>query len=691
MDFTLAFAPLLPLPVIIVIGAITAALALYGLSRGIRGSWIRLFAFAVMTLALLNPALLFEEREPLKSVVAIVTDKSGSQKLDGREQQTEEIRAALVERLQKFDMFDIRQAEARDQVSAATDVSTALFGTLQKTLQDVPPEQIAGSILITDGQVHDIPQSLAGLGIKAPVHALVTGREGERDRRIVVTSAPRYGVVGEDFEINYRVIDHGIEPGAPVSVIVSIDGEPVATESVQPGEERNFIATIPHGGKNIIELRAAPAGNEITEVNNRAFVTLNGIRQNLRVLLVSGEPHSGERTWRNLLKSDPSVDLVHFTILRPPEKQDGTPINQLSLIAFPTRELFVQKIDEFDLIIFDRYKRRNVLPLLYFDNIVRYVRDGGALLIAGGPEFGESPTLSIAGPLRELLPAAPTGRTLEGPFKPMVSQTGLRHPVTRGLDGWNEKDPKWGHWFRTIAADSVIGETVMTGKDDAPLVVLNHFGEGRVALYLSDQAWLWARGFDGGGPYVQLLRRTAHWLMKEPELDEERLTADAEGQKLVITRQTLGDEAGEARITGPSGNSFSLPFKQQGPGLWQAEAEVPDYGLYTAVDGSLRALTHVGPPNPREYAEVVSTTQSLASALEAGRGSAIRASAASMPRIVPVRVGAPASGDGWIGLENTRASVLTGINRVPLFSGLLGLAILLLAMASMWAREGSRP
>ncbi|MCB1458060.1 MAG: hypothetical protein KDJ48_02100, partial [Nitratireductor sp.] len=254
MDFTFAFAPLLPLPLLAGLFAITAALALYGLARGIRGSWIRLLAFAAMTLALLNPALLFEERKPLKSVVAIVTDKSGSQKLDGREGQSEAIRSALVERLQKFDMFEIRQAEAHDQVSAQTDVSTALFGTLQKTLQDVPPEQIAGSILITDGQVHDIPGSLAGLGIKAPVHALVSGRQGERDRRIVITSAPRYGVVGEDFEISYSVIDSGIEPSRPVSVIVLIDGEPVSTETVQPGEERSFIAPIPHGGKNIIEL-----------------------------------------------------------------------------------------------------------------------------------------------------------------------------------------------------------------------------------------------------------------------------------------------------------------------------------------------------------------------------------------------------------------------------------------------------
>ena len=141
---------------------------------------------------------------------------------------------------------------------------------------------------------------------------------------------------------------------------------------------------IPHAGPNIVEIEASPLDGELTAVNNRAVVSIDGVRDKLRVLLVSGEPHAGERTWRNLLKSDASVDLVHFTILRPPEKQDGTPINELSLIAFPTRELFQQKINEFQLIIFDRYARQGVLPIIYFDNIARYVRQGGAVLVAAG-------------------------------------------------------------------------------------------------------------------------------------------------------------------------------------------------------------------------------------------------------------------------------------------------------------------
>ena len=133
------------------------------------------------------------------------------------------------------------------------------------------------------------------------------------------------------------------------------------------------------------------------------MVTIDGVRDKLRVLLVSGEPHAGERTWRNLLKSDANVDLVHFTILRPPEKLDGTPINELSLIAFPVRELFQQRINDFQLIIFDRYARQGIVPPIYLDNIAKYVRNGGAVLVAAGPDYA-GPTSIWHTPLDAVLP-----------------------------------------------------------------------------------------------------------------------------------------------------------------------------------------------------------------------------------------------------------------------------------------------
>ena len=141
------------------------------------------------------------------------------------------------------------------------------------------------------------------------------------------------------------------------------------------------------------------------------------MRDRLRVMLVSGEPNQGLRAWRNLLKADPSVDLVHFTILRPPNKQDSTPVRELSLIPFPTNELFDAGLGEFDLIVFDSYHRRGILPMMYLGNVVDYVVGGGAVLDAAGPAFA-SP-LSLSGtPLGAILPGRPTGRVFREEFRP---------------------------------------------------------------------------------------------------------------------------------------------------------------------------------------------------------------------------------------------------------------------------------
>ena len=290
---------------------------------------------------------------------------------------------------------------------------------------------------------------------------------------------------------------------------------------------------------NIVEIEASPLQGELTAVNNRAVVSIDGVRDKLRVLLVSGEPHAGERTWRNLLKSDASVDLVHFTILRPPEKQDGTPINELSLIAFPTRELFQQKIDEFQLIIFDRYARQGVLPIIYFDNIARYVRKGGAVLVAAGPDYASSTSLWRT-PLEVILPAEPSGQVTETPFRAQLSTVGKRHPVTRDLEGAGSDPPRWSRWFRVVDTRKAEGATVMQAADDKPLLVLSREGEGRVALLLSDHIWLWARGYEGGGPHLDLLRRLSHWLMKQPDLEEEALRLSSHGRELSIERQIDG-------------------------------------------------------------------------------------------------------------------------------------------------------
>ncbi len=682
MNWSIAFEPLLSTPWLIAAAVGALILALASIVFRTRGAWLRALAFAALAVALLNPVLLDEQRDALKSVVALVVDRSQSQEIGGRTAQTDAALADLKAKLAPFRQFDVRVVEAG---RADDRTETKLFGALDGALADVPPSRVAGAVLITDGQVHDAP---AEAGIGAPVHALITGEAGERDRRIRFEQAPRFGIVGKPLGMSYRVLESGGSPGGTVDVRVSVNGNPVATDRAVIGQEMPLQITVPNAGRTIVELAIPREEGELTDTNNRAVAVLDGIRENLRVLLVSGEPHAGERTWRNLLKSDASVDLVHFTILRPPEKQDGTPINALSLIAFPTRELFVEKINDFDLIIFDRYQHRDVLPILYYDYIAEYVEKGGALLIAAGPEYAGEQSIART-PLIPALPGMPSGEVLNEPFFPRLTTLGERHPVTRGLDGSAFEPPHWGRWFRLIGVDQPEGEVVMKGPGDRPLLLLDRRGEGRVGMLLSDQGWLWARGFEGGGPHVQLYRRIAHWLMKEPELEEERLTAGGQGMVLKVDRQTMSDTAEPAQVITPSGKRLTIPLASRGPGMFSGSIETKEAGLYQVANGDLTALAAVGPINAPEWADTVSTEEIVRPAVEKSGGRVHRlGEGGGVPNIVPVRGSAEVSGSNWMGLRTTNDSVLRSVNRVPLFGGFLGLGVLLLAVGSMWYREG---
>ena len=687
MNLGIAFAPLVPayiLWAVIIVAAVVAGLLLFARSRG---ALIRTIALALMALALANPSFTREDRDPLTSVAAVVIDKSPSQGFGDRAKQTEAARAELVERLGHIPGLELRVVEAGES-DGETD-GTKLFSALGATLADVPPDRVAGAIIVTDGRVHDVPAEAAALGFAAPVHALVTGRKDEKDRRVVLVTAPRFGIVKQSQTVTFRVEDQGVPPGS-AQVTVRRDGETIDTRSVIAGQPVDVEIPIPHAGPNIVEIEASPLPDELTGVNNRAVVSIDGVRDKLRVLLVSGEPHAGERTWRNLLKSDASVDLVHFTILRPPEKQDGTPINELSLIAFPTRELFQQKIGEFQLIIFDRYARQGVLPIIYFDNIAQYVREGGAVLIAAGPDYASQTSLWRT-PLDVILPAEPSGQVTEAAFHAHLSDIGKRHPVTRDLEGANSDPPHWSRWFRVVDTKKPTGSTVMEGADNKPLLVLSRQGEGRVALLLSDHIWLWARGYEGGGPHIDLLRRLSHWLMKQPELEEEALRLTAQGRELTVERQSMEDSIGEVTVTAPSGGTTTLTLQVVEPGLWRGSLKVNELGLWRATDGKLTALTNIGPANPREFAEVTSTTDVLAPLAEATGGDARRigeASGVTLPRVLPVRSSSTFHGDDWIGLKMREASVVRGIGVLPIFAGFIGLLLLIGSLAATWAREG---
>ena len=693
MNSTVVFDPIAPIELIWVALAIAVLLTVFAAWQKSKSWALRGLGFGILILALANPALVRELRRSLSDIAIVVVDETQSQTIGDRAEVTAAAEAEVLSALEALSARDedapleTRVVRVRNEGGPVADPGTQLLTALNEAAAEAPADRLAGAILITDGQVHD-PDAVTEF--PGPVHALITGEEGEIDRRLVVISAPSFGIVGEDS--TFRVKVEGV-PGT-ARIAISVDGEVVEERNVTVGAENDINVPITHGGSNVVELVVREIPDELTLRNNRAAITVNGVRDRLRVLLVSGEPHAGERTWRNLLKADPSVDLVHFTILRPPTKQDGTPVFELSLIAFPTRELFLEKVDDFDLIVFDRYRRRGVLPSPYIANISRYVRDGGAVLIASGPYFAGVESLYRT-PLADILPVAPTAEIYESPFTPEITEDGERHPVTSGLTHFAGSDGQgsaadqtpWGRWMRHVEVETLSGSTVMSGYEKKPLLVLDRVGEGRVAVLASDHAWLWSRGFEGGGPQAELLRRLAHWLMKEPELEEEALIATTQGSTLTVERRSVTGEAENLSIIAPSGERTTPTWAPAGPGRWLTTFEANEQGLHRLSDGELTAIAAIGPPAPVEFESAISTPDLLQPLIDATDGGALRL-ANGIPDIRRVRDGRTAAGRGWVGLSRREAYAVEDVRLTPLAPGWVMLLLSAGLMLAAWRVEG---
>ena len=698
--FSLAVAPLLPWLMVALLAAVGALCLGFGILRRAPGLGWRAIAIAVLLAALVNPSLIKEQRAPRQDVAIIIVDESPSQSIGTRRQATEAALAAVKRRLAREPDLDVRVIRAGKPQPGAGDEGTQLFSALDRAMADVPRQRLAGVVMITDGQVNDVPagdSKKLAQAIGAPLHVLLSGGPDESDRRLVVSQAPSFGIVGKQVQLTIRVEDL---PETAAEKTGEEQNEARVTWRKDGGGAQQFLApigrdvplTVPidHGGPNVLELEVAPGPHELTLVNNRAVVVVNGVRDRLRVLLVTGEPHAGERVWRNFLKSDPSVDLVHFTILRPPEKQDGTPIRELSLIAFPIRELFDTKLDNFDLIIFDRYSRPGVIPQAYLENVVRYVRNGGAFLEAAGPNYGTPSSLART-PLGSILPDEPTGDVYDEGFKPQLTDLGRRHPVTEGLPGAGPRggEPSWGRWFRQVDARVHNGVTLMTGDRGDPLLVLDHVGKGRVAQLLSDEMWFWARGFEGGGPQAELLRRLAYWLMKEPDLEENDLRAAVDGDRLVVARQSLEPDDRPVTVIAPDGSSRSLQLTPDRGGRSIGSLAIDQMGLYRVKEGSHTALAAAGPLNPIEFADVRTTPEKLAPVAAATDGGIFWAGSGTIPEIRRVSPNRAAAGTNWMGFRANGDYTVTGFSETPLLPAVAALVLIVGGLIAAWRREGN--
>ena len=684
-ELSIVFEPLLPWPALAVLGALVGLLLLVLWWRRARGAVWRTLGAAGLMLGLANPNAVQEQRQMLNDIAVVVVDESPSQSIGERRARAEAAVEQIRDRVRAMRDLELRVVRA----PGASSDGTRLYEALDRALADVPRSRLAAAFLVTDGQVHDVPA--APEAARGPVHALITGDRNERDRRLIIESAPSFAIVGRPIQIVVRVDDGPEATSGEARVTVQRDGGDPQVFAVPIGRAHPLNFTLERGGQSLFELVAEPGPRELTLENNRAVVAMNGVRDRLRVLLVTGEPHAGERTWRTLLKSDPAVDLIHFTILRPPEAQDFTPVSELSLIAFPIRELFEVRLNEFDLIIFDRYRRRDVLAPVYLENIARYVRRGGALMIAVGPQFNAQQSL-FNSPLGAILPAQPTGATFEQGFRTHLSDTGRRHPVTADLPGAEAAEPRWGRWFRHVDAEPRRGQVLLNGANDRPMLILDRVGEGRVAQLQSDQIWLWARGFEGGGPHAELLRRIAHWLMKEPELEENDLRASVRGPRLEIVRRALEPGAPTVDVVTPGSARRQVQLTEGRGGRQTGFLPVEETGVYRVSDGARSVVAVVGPLNPIEFADVRATAERVQPAV-AATGGLVHWLVDSMPDLRRVRPGREMGGRepggrAWLGLRANQDYVVTGVSQLPLMPGI---ALFLLALGGLlvaWRREG---
>ncbi len=680
----LRFDPTLPWWALAVLAAACALALLPAVLRRARGTVWRAAAFAALLLWLAGPRLVQETRETLSDIGLLLVDETASMQVGDRAALRDAARTALTGAAGRLPDLELRTVV----VPEAGQDGTRLFGAISRALADIPRARLSGIVALTDGQSHDLSEE----ALPAPLHVLIPARGEQTDRRLRIIEAPGFGVVGRSVTLRLAVENLGVtRPGGAARLTIRRDGEPPRSEPVPIGQEHRIELPITRAGPTIVELQADALPGEVSDLNNRAVVEINGVRDRLRVLLVSGEPHAGERTWRRLLKADPAVDLVHFTILRPPERDDMTPLNELALIAFPVRELFQVKIRDFDLIILDRFTNRGVLPPTYLRNIAEYVRGGGGLLLSVGPEFAGPGSLAATA-LGNVLPARPGGGAsiVEGAFRPRVTEPGLRHPVTEGLPGWRpDGEPDWGSWYRRIEAASTSGQALMAAPDGSPLLLLDRVDEGRAALLLSDQIWLWSRGHQGGGPQAELLRRIAHWLMKEPALEEEALRARIDAGRLLVERRTIEPASPpDVAVTSPGGAVSRARLRAAGPGRAVAELPATDPGVWQVSDGTRTAYAASGAANPAEIADLRATATKLEGIARASGGS-VRFIGAGLPELRRTEPTREASGSSWIGLPRRRDHLVMGLESIPLLPPWAALPLVLSLAIVAWRREGA--
>lgn len=686
----IGFDPFLPIIAIMLLAGFAILLAAYGGYQKLGSFILRSLALLALCAALLNPQTIIEDRAPLSDIVLVLIDQSQSMQVGTRQAQLKAAQSKLTARLAGLDNIETITATIKPDISG-----TRLISTLIDELGDLPRSRLAGVIALTDGQVHDLPDNVTGiLPDNIPFHALIIGDSEARDRRIRAIRAAKFGLVDEESDFSVIVDDPGHE-GETALITIRVNGELKGRFPVTIGEEVDIPLIIERRGRNTVELEVAAAPNELTLSNNSFISEISGIRDRLRVLLVTGEPHRGGRAWRNLLKSDPGVDLVQFTILTNPgvKYTNVKSSSELSLIAFPREQLFLEKLYEFDLVIFDKFRRRkgrsrggrsaSILPEVYLRSVAKYLENGGALLVATGEAFTTDESL-YRSPLSAVLPIRPTDELIDGRFVPELTDAGKRHPITAGLAAGQSS---WGPWYRIVESEVIGGDILMSGPAGEPLLIVDRVKDGRVATLMSDQAWLWSKGHEGGGPYNELFRRVAHWLMGEPELEAERLDAQAENDTLKIERFSIRDKVRNVRVTAPDGSVETVKLQKTAEGYFQAVIPSKGQGAYKLDDGKVSTIAAIGRLNPVEFSNLLPDAKRLLPLSEAAGGGLFPVGPEGpLPQVQQIKEGRSSSDS--LGLVKREQYEIRESRRTPLLPPFVYFLLFILCMGGAWYREG---
>lgn len=461
-------------------------------------------------LSILNPISINAKLEPIIDIATIIIDKSPSMSAANRDKAAQKALEAAKQSLLNRNIEPII-------IESKTNINDALANINN----NIDPKRLGGIIYIGDGinKINTIPNT--------PFHHIIIGKKNEFDPYLKLIGAPYNVGLNEEAKIKLKLIDETNSNKYSSFNIYNETGI-IETQTIETNKEITFNLPIKKRGENSFAFEVKPSINEVSKANNAISLKINGELDRLRVLLVTGVPNEGTRAWRELLKSDANIDMVHFTILRTPDKYNLVPEEELSLIPFPIDELFDTKLNSFDLIIFDRFKSLDAIPSYYINRIKSYITNGGAFLMLAGPDEANSQGVMTTS-LSEILPLKPIKSYKEDEFKAQLSDLGKRHPITKNLEN---NYPNWGKW-RGLNIAATTGQTLLE-NDTNPVFIIDETQKGRIAVFLSDTPWLWQRGYDNGGPFRDLFKRTIHWLMKDPKLDNIQTIIETKGDSLDI-------------------------------------------------------------------------------------------------------------------------------------------------------------